>query len=77
MSTEKRIKIANLLFYITLAIEVVLMIVEKSELNVPFESYVFRLTFLISLVAVLITPWEKKQWIMIACVIIFTFICFF
>ena len=76
MSTEKRIKIANLLFYITLAIEVVLMIVEKSELNVPFESYVFRLTFLISLVAVLITPWEKKQWIMIACVIIFTFICY-
>ncbi len=71
---EKRIKIANILFYIALAIELVLMIVEKSELNVPFESHVFRVTFLLTLFATILIPRDKWQWAAIAVV---TILCFF
>lgn len=71
-----RTKISNILFYIALAIETVLMIVEKSELNVPFESHIFRVTFLLTLVAVVIASHDKKEWVIIAATIIFTFVCY-
>ena len=76
MAPEQRIKTANILFYVALAIEVILMIVEKSELHFSYESYVFRGTFLITLVALLLIPHNKKEWIIIACVIVFTFISY-
>lgn len=59
-----------------LLIELVLMIIEKSELNVPFESYVFRITFVISLLAVFVAKHEKKEWLAIAAVLVFTFLCY-
>ncbi|SFC77136.1 hypothetical protein [Butyrivibrio sp. YAB3001] len=73
---EKRIQSANVLFYIALGIELVLMIVEKSALSVPFESYVFRLTFAITFAALLLIPHDKKEWSIIAVVLLFTFICY-
>jgi hypothetical protein len=73
---KNRTTIANTLFYIALAIETILMIVDKSELNVPFESHVFRVTFLLTLLAVAITSHNQREWAIIAATIVFTFICY-
>lgn len=71
-----RITISNILFYIALAIETILMIVEKSELSIPFESHIFRVTFLLTIVAVVIASHSKKEWVIIAATIVFTFVCY-
>ena len=76
LTCENRKKIANRLFYLALLIELVLMIAEKSELYFDFESYVFRVTFAITLLAVLVNDHNKKEWVIIACTWIFTFICY-
>lgn len=76
ITKEKRIHASNILFYIALFIELVLMIVEKSELSVPHESYIFRLTFLITLVAVAIMPHSRKEYFLMGLVIMFTFACY-
>ena len=72
-----RKKTAELLFYAALTIELVLMIVEKSEISFPYESYVFRVTFLLTLLCVLITEHDKKQWLVIGIALVFTGICYY
>ena len=76
LTVEGRKRISNRLFYLALVIELVLMIAEKSELYFSFESYVFRLTFMLTLLAVFINHHEKKEWVIIACILSFTFICY-
>lgn len=73
---ESRSKIVNTLFYLALTIELVLMIVEKSEIHIGFESYVFRLTFFLTLVAVALIKRDKKEWIVVAALVIFTAVCY-
>lgn len=62
---DNRKKIVNCLFYVALTIELILMIVEKSELEFSLESYVFRVTFLLTLLAVLIMKHDYREWILI------------
>lgn len=69
-------KIGNRLFYIALLIELLLMIIEKSELSFSYESYVFRITFAITLLSVFIAKHEKNEWFAIALILAFTFICY-
>lgn len=76
LTEENRKRIANRLFYIALLIELVIMIVEKSDLNVSFESHIFRITFVLTVLAVLINKHDKKQWIIIGLVWVFTFVCY-
>ncbi len=76
LTDENRKKAVNLLFYAALTIELVLMLVEKSELIFTLESYVFRVTFLLTLLAVVIMRHDKREWIVIAAILIFTFICY-
>lgn len=73
---ENRKKIANRLFYLALLIELVLMIVEKSDYYFDFESYVFRFTFLLTFLAVIINKHSNKEFAVIAVVWIFTFMCY-
>ena len=75
-NTELRNRIANMLFYVALTIELVLMIVEKSEISFSYESYVFRLTFVLALTAVVITPHNLKQWVFILVMTAFTYYCY-
>ena len=67
---ENRTKIANCLFYIALTIELVLMIVEKSEISFSYESYVFRATFLLTLLAVIVMKHNLKEWAVIAVILV-------
>ena len=73
---EFRKKTGNRLFYIALLIELILMILEKSEIPFSYESYVFRITFVITMLAVLIAGHEKKEWLVIGLVLAFTFVCY-
>ncbi len=63
-----RNRIVNILFYVALTIELVLMIVEKSEIHISFESYVFRVTFLLTFLAVLFMKHDRKEWLFIAAI---------
>ncbi len=76
LTDEKRKITANLLFYIALTIELVLMLVEKSELSFSYESYVFRLTFLLTLVAVVVMKHDKKELLLIAAALVFGGVCY-
>lgn len=75
-NTNNRRKLANRLFYLALIIELILMIVEKSELVFSYESYVFRITFVITFLAVIITDHGSRQWAIIIAVWVFTFACY-
>ncbi len=68
LTDENRKKAVDVLFYIALSIELVLMIVEKSEISFSLESYVFRVTFLLTFLAVLLMKHDKKEWIFIAAI---------
>ena len=62
---EKIPKIREILFYIALTIELVLVIVDKSELTNPYISYFFRLTFLLTLAVVLLSEYTKAEWLVL------------
>ena len=66
---ENRKKIVDLLFYVALTIELVLMIVEKSEIVFNYESYVFRVTFLLTFIAVLVMKHDRREWAVILIVL--------
>ena len=73
---EKRQKIADILFFIALTAELFFMVVEKSELPIDYISYVFRVTFLIALLSLIITRHSIKEWGVILIILIFTFYCY-
>ena len=68
--------IVNMLFYMALTIELFFMVLEKSEISLPFISHVFRVTFLLTLVAVLIMRHDRKEWLIIIAIFAFTFVCY-
>lgn len=83
---EKRAKLYNLIFYVALTIELLLMIYEKSDFPDPgsyisvfngsFYGYVFRGTFVLALAIVLLMKHSRREWIILAAVFVFTFICY-
>ncbi|SEG15658.1 hypothetical protein SAMN02910276_02013 [Butyrivibrio sp. Su6] len=68
--------LVNYLFYLSLSIELFLMLIEKSEISFPYESYVFRLTFAITLLAVILMKHSKKEWIILCLTWVFTAVCY-
>jgi len=71
-----REKIVNVLFYTALTIELFFMVLEKSEISIPFISYVFRATFILTFIAVLIMRHDRKEWLIIIAIFAFTFVCY-
>ncbi|MBQ8030554.1 MAG: hypothetical protein IJ260_03340 [Butyrivibrio sp.] len=76
LTDENRKRISDILFFLALTIELVLMIVEKSEIHIGFESYVFRVTFLLTLIAMVIMKRTKREWIVTSALMVFTFVCY-
>ncbi len=72
-----RKRISEYLFYIAFTIEVLIMILEKSEISFPLESYVFRVTFLLTFFAVLVMKHDKREWIVIGFVWIIAAISYY
>ena len=75
-SKENRKKTVEVLVYLAITLELFFMVLEKSEVSIPFISHVFRVTFLFTLAAVLLMEHNKKEWIVIALVTVFTFVCY-
>ncbi len=73
---ENRKKTVNILFYVAFTIELLFMVLEKSEISLPFISHVFRCTFLIALLAVLLMEHTRKEWIFVAIILAFSFVCY-
>lgn len=53
-------------FYLAVIIEVTLVILDKSEFLYPYEGWTFRITFLLCLVKVLFTKYNRKEYLIIA-----------
>ncbi len=54
------------LFYAGLTIELLMVIIDKSNYTNPYEGYLFRLTFVLFALKLVLTRYDKRQWIMIA-----------
>ncbi len=54
------------LFYAGLTIELLMVIIDKSNYTNPYEGYLFRLTFVLFALKLVLTKYDKRQWIMIA-----------
>lgn len=53
------------IFYIGLTIELLMVIVDKSNYINPIEGYLFRLTFLLFACKLLLTRYERREWALI------------
>ena len=65
MELYRRIKSGKLpwlLFYIGLTIELLIVIIDKSNYINPIEGRLFQITFLIFACKLLLTDYDKKQW---------------
>lgn len=65
MELYRRIKSGKfpwLLFYIGLTIELLIVIIDKSNYINPIEGKLFQITFLIFACKLLLTDYDKKQW---------------
>lgn len=58
----KKSRVPWYLFYGGLTIELLIVIVDKSNLINPFEGRLFQITFLIFLLKLLLTDYSKKEW---------------
>lgn len=61
----KKSRLPWYLFYIGLIIELLIVIVDKSNLINPFEGRLFQITFLLFWLKLLLTGYSRKEWHMI------------
>lgn len=57
--------VPRLAFYLGLTIELLMVIVDKSNYVNPIEGYLFRLTFLLFACKILLTRYEWREWVLI------------
>ena len=83
LSEEKRANLSKVLFYVALTIELGIMLLEKSDIDrttlsfgsLSFDTCLFYVTFAVSFLAVLIMKHDKKEWLILAGIFAFAFIC--
>ncbi|MBO4457955.1 MAG: hypothetical protein J5802_09565 [Butyrivibrio sp.] len=76
LEEQNRKKLCNILFYIALTIELLVMIYEKSEgVNPGIYGQIFRVTFVLAFGTVLLTEHNKREWIILAAAFVFTLVC--
>lgn len=59
-------KIASIIFYIMVLLEIVIVILDKSDYINPLEGQLFRITFALAVGKILLTRYSLKEWIWIA-----------
>lgn len=57
--------VPRLAFYIGLTIELLMVMIDKSNYINPIEGYLFRLTFLLFACKLLLTRYERREWALI------------
>lgn len=58
--------IVKLLFYLALLLELIIVIVDKSDYINPIEGQLFRITFLLAAGKLILTKYSLKEWLCIA-----------
>lgn len=58
-------RIGDILFYIALVLEMLFVVLDKSDYSIPYETWLFRLTFLMFAVKIACTEYTLKEWICI------------
>lgn len=58
-------KIGTLLFYLSVTLEILIVIIDKSNYTNPIEGQLFRITFLLAAGKILFTKYCRKEWIAI------------
>ena len=61
----KKSRLPWLLFYVGLTIELLIVIIDKSNYVNPIEGQLFRVTFLLFALKLLLTDYSRKEWCMI------------
>ena len=65
---EKIKKGGELCFWLAVIIELIVVIIDKSAYTNPYESLLFRLTFLLFVIKILATKYTGREWLCIAVV---------
>lgn len=60
-------RIGEVCFWIALFIELVIVIIDKSAYTNPYESWLFRITFLLFCIKIVTTKYSMKEW---ACILV-------
>ena len=55
-------KLGVLLFYLSITLELIIVIVDKSNYTNPIEGQLFRITFLLAAGKVLCTKYSIREW---------------
>ncbi len=58
-------KVRDFLIFLIITIELGMMLYEKTDLPISSPSYVFRVTFLLTMIVLLLTEYDLKQWVAI------------
>ena len=66
MKVEQTLKkIGNIVFYTALVLEMLFVVLDKSDYILPYETWLFRLTFLMFAVKIACTKYTWKEWLCI------------
>lgn len=57
--------IPRLAFYIGLTIELLMVVIDKSNYSNPIEGYLFRVTFLLFACKLILTRYERREWVIL------------
>lgn len=58
-------KFGELVFYVALSLEMLYVLIDKSEYILPYETWLFRLTFFMFVIKIACTRYTRKEWICI------------
>ncbi len=67
---------AAVLFYTALVIELLVVIIDKSELHNPYESLIFRLTFVLTFLSFLLEDHARRSWLLFIGAVVLGFFCY-
>ena len=56
-------RIATLLLYLSVSLEIIIVIIDKSNYINPIEGQLFRITFLLAALKVFLTRYSVKEWV--------------
>lgn len=65
MDTKKIKKTGEIFFFTALILEMLFVLLDKSEYIIPYETWLFRFTFLLFVVKIIATKYTLKEWTLI------------
>ena len=68
-------RLRRALLYAALTVEIAVVIIDKSDLHNGYEGLIFRVTFAMALLAVLLTAHTRAEWLLLAAGCAFCIVC--